>query len=200
LALLRNLDISQESLAKAWPSLAPPSDVERKKVRALLGSVRKYHVLHPASSTATRDWRPENWELLAQNLLARGITPVITGRGARDREIADQICAAAPGAISTVDEVSWSGLVALIGGAEAVYAVETSVGHVASALRRPLVSLYGGMADPCHWAPLGASVVTNVTPCHPCLNKSGCATRECLTEITAEDVISAANAALLDHR
>jgi heptosyltransferase I len=148
--------------------------------------------LHPVASTATRDWVPENWQALARDLSTSGITPIVTGSGQRARELADAICAAAPGSINAVDALSWDGLLALIEHAEAVYAVETSVGHAASALHRPVISIYGGMADPMHWAPLGAAVATKAVPCRPCLQKHGCATRDCLVGTTVESVHAAA--------
>lgn len=196
LDLLRAIGLPQGSLAQAWPSLAPPSEAGVQEARALVGVAPRYRVLHPMSSTSARDWGVENWQSLTQELLACGVTPVVTGSGKRDKAFADAIAAAAPGCLNAVDRLSWSGLVATIQGAEAVYAVETSIGHVASALRRPVISIYGGMADPMHWAPLGAVVATRVLPCHPCINKAGCATRECLAGITVDDVRAAAQAAL----
>jgi ADP-heptose:LPS heptosyltransferase len=199
LALLRALNISEASLAVAWPTLQQPSERAIHEAQTLLGGTQRYRVLHPMASTPTRDWRLEHWHKLAQKLVKAGITPVITGRGRRERAIADSICAIEPASINAVDALSWAGLLALIERAEAVYAVETSIGHAASAFHRPVVSIYGGMADPVHWAPLGAVVTTKLTPCHPCLNKSGCATRECLMGIHVQDVWIAAETALRGH-
>lgn len=198
LALLRVLGVPEASLALAWPTLAPPSCEAAREARLLLPDARRYRVLHPISSTPAKDWPTQKWASLAQRLLERGIVPVITGRGARDAAVANQICFAVPGSVNAVDKLSWAGLVALTQGAEAVYAVDTSIGHVASALRRPVISVYGGTADPLRWAPFGAAVVTNDLPCHPCLDRNGCAGRECLSGITLEDVEAAARRVLHD--
>ncbi len=191
LDLLRALGVPEASLRRAWPILKPCSDQARAEAHRLVGGIARYRVLHPVASTPTRDWPPGNWKTLARDLLASGITPVVTGSGERAATLARAICAAAPGAISTVDALSWDGLMALLQGAEAVYAVETSIGHAASALRVPVVSIYGGMADPMHWAPLGARVVTHPVPCNPCLRKSGCPPRSCLSQTTVAEVQTA---------
>lgn len=196
LDLLRALGIPAKSLALAFPSLRRPAPEAWAEVERLLGGSTRYRILHPASSTPSRDWTIAGWRTLASNLLRDGIVPLVTGAGERDRSMADDICAGAPGTVNAVGRLSWDGLVALVSNAEAVYSVETSVGHLASALRRPVISLYGGMADPRHWAPLNAKVVTHPLPCHPCLDKRGCATRTCITGVTVADVEAAAEAAV----
>jgi ADP-heptose:LPS heptosyltransferase len=198
LDLLGLLPISADAVSKAWPTLPPASEKARVEVDALLTNVKRFRVLHPGASTPTRDWPLASWKTLAQELLEQQITPVLTGRGVRDARLIDEITQAAPGCVNACDKLGWSGLTELVRRAELVYSVETSVGHVAAALQRPVVAIYGGMADPRHWKPFGASAVTatNELPCHPCFNKKGCATRACLTELSLENVQSAAQEAL----
>jgi ADP-heptose:LPS heptosyltransferase len=198
--LLRALGVPEASLSKAAPTLTPPSDTAVQEARSLLGNVSRFRVLHPVASVPSRDWRLEHWQSLAEELLRSGISPVITGSGHRDRVIADAIRAAVPGCIDAVNKLSWPGLMALIERAEAVYAVETSVGHAAAALGRPVISIYGGTADPVRFAPLGAAVATKLLPCHPCLNQLGCAGRECILGVTLQDVRDAAQIALYGPR
>jgi ADP-heptose:LPS heptosyltransferase len=192
--LLANLSIPEKSLAAAWPVLAPPSSAAEAEARSVVPGTSGYCVLHPVASTPAKDWKPENWGGLAQELIARGTRPVVTGTGARAKALAAAISEAAPSSIDAVDALSWPGLVALIARAEAVYSVDTSIGHVASALRRPVISVFGGMMDPVRWAPLGAAVVTKELSCHPCLIKSGCAARECVLGVSAQDVLAAGQA------
>jgi heptosyltransferase-2 len=109
------------------------------------------------------------------------------------------VAEAVPACIVATNRLDWQALVALISGAELVYSVETSIGHVAVATGRPVVAIYGGMADPLHWKPYGdaAALVTHETPCHPCFRKQGCATRDCLTMVSLDDVFSAGERLLL---
>lgn len=196
LELLRAIGVAPGSLAKAWPVLAPPQPSALAQARRAVGSSERYRILHPSASSPARDWPVAHWQALARELSAHGITPVVTGSGQAAAAVARAICSAASGCVNTVDRLSWDGLIALIAGAEAVYAVETSVGHAASALRRPVISIYGGMADPVQWAPLGAAVATRALPCHPCISKAGCAARPCLSMVSVEDVRDAARAAM----
>jgi ADP-heptose:LPS heptosyltransferase len=192
LDLLRLWGLPDKSLQLARPVLAPVPEEARRRVSALMGGRTCYRVLHPASSTPTRDWTIEGWATLARNLLARGVTPVITGAGRRDAALAKVISQAAPGTLNAVDQLSWQELLALLAQAEIVYSVETSVGHAAAALGRPVIAVYGGMADPAHWAPLGSRVVSKPQPCSPCFKKQGCSHRSCLLQTTVQDIEDAA--------
>lgn len=192
LELLRAVGVPAASLALASPNLKPHADKAQNEASALLGEVTRFRVIHPCGSTPVKNWVLESWCALGNELTAAGITPVITGSGPKEQAVADAIAADVPGSINAVDKVSWAGLLALLGRAEAVYAVDTSVGHAASALGRPVISITGGTADPVHWAPFGAAVATHLLPCHPCIDKNGCAARSCLTELSVDAVRSAA--------
>ncbi len=184
LDLLRVLGISSKILALARPAIVLPDNAARARARAIVAPATRYRILHPASSTPVRDWPITNWIELAHHLVKKGMLPVVTGRGPRDLAIAEAITAAVPGVCNACNRIDWDTLVALIEGAEYIYSVETSIGHLGAALGRPVVSIYGGMADPAHWAPIGARIVTHPLPCFPCFQKNGCATRACLTGIT----------------
>ncbi len=193
--LLQALGVEPSSFALARPSLPPVTPAANAEAESLVGASRRYHVLHMASSTPSRDWPSAHWQDLARSLVARGITPVLTGRGARDATLTAVVVSAVPGCIDASNRLSWDGLVALIAGAELVYSVETSVGHVAAAMGKSVVAIYGGMADPMHWKPFGetAVVATKLLDCHPCFIKQGCITRECLTQLDTDSVITIAN-------
>jgi heptosyltransferase-1 len=196
LDLLRNWGVQDQSIQCAQPVLPAITGAARASAAAVADPAIRYRVLHPASSTSTRDWTIHGWSSLASRLCESGITPVISGAGPRDQSISQVICAAAPGTVDAVGKLNWEGLMALLSSAEMIYSVETSIGHAAAALGRPVVSIYGGMADPLHWAPRGAALVTKPLPCFPCFNKHGCADRPCLLDIGVRDVEIAADCAL----
>jgi len=157
-----------------------------EEVRALLGDNRTgVRVLHVATSTPVRLWVPERWRALTRDLLARGITPVFTGRGDAEAKLIREVTGGLTGCVSACDRLSWDGLVALISRVELVYSTETSVGHLAAALGTPVVAIYGGTADPQRWRPYGARVrvVTNPVRCFPCLRKKGCGSMACIKDI-----------------
>jgi ADP-heptose:LPS heptosyltransferase len=193
-ALLASLPIPEKSLAAAWPTIAPPSTKAQVEAHSVVSNSPRYCILHPVASTPTRDWKLEHWCELARLLVANNITPVVTGVGKRAKALAGTIVECAPGAIDAVDALSWPGLVALVANAEAIYSVETAIGHVAAALRRPVLSICGGMSESVRWAPLGAAVVTKRLPCHPCFIKAGCAHRDCILGVSVQDVMVARHA------
>lgn len=193
--LLRLLGASPDILAMVKPNLPPVGAKLRQHVQSLLPD-GPYRILHPASSLPTKDWVIACWIELAARLSALGVTPVITGRGERDAIMAAAITAKVPGAIDAVGRLSWAELGAVISGAELIYCVDTSIGHYGRALGRPVVSIYGGMADSRRFAPAGAAVVTNTLPCSPCFQHQGCAHRNCITQIPVDRVLSAAETLL----
>ncbi|MGB9153898.1 MAG: glycosyltransferase family 9 protein [Alphaproteobacteria bacterium] len=188
LEILRCINLPAKSLALAAPVLAPITAEDRSFVEGVIGKGVRYRVLHPTASTPARDWPVERWIELARHLVDDGITPVITGAGQRDAAIAQAICENIQGAVNSVGKLSWLQLMAALEGAEVVYSVETSVGHIASALGRPVVAIYGGMSDVVHWAPLGSRIATHPMPCAPCYNQKGCSHRSCLVSLSVADV------------
>lgn len=187
LDVLRTLGIDEKTFTLGKPSLPPITESARLKARERIGN-KRYAVLHPTASTPTRSWTIEGWSELAHRLIAGGLLPVVTGTGPRDEDTANAIAAKAPGILNLVGKVSWGELAAILEGAETVFAVETAIGHLARALNRPVVALYGGMADSAHWAPIGAQVATHTCSCAPCFNKRGCQNRDCLTNLKVEEI------------
>lgn len=192
--LLRAAGVAEEAVRAARPELIPPTESARREAAAIAPQGR-FAIIHPTASTGIRDWPLENWHALARRLLADGLTPVITGHGKRDEQNAAAIRAATPEAVNAVGRLGWPALGALLERAEIVFCVETSIGHYARALGRPVVSIMGGMADPMRWGPLGAEIATAPQDCSPCLQKQGCATRACLTQLDADSVLAAVHAA-----
>lgn len=195
LDVLRSVGVGEASLCHARLSLKPVSDEARAQAKTLTGSLGRYRVLHPGSSKSIKDWTIDGWAELARRLADRNIVPVITGSGKRDAEIAQEIGRREPRVMSMVNTTPWPVLTAILQGAELVYSVDTSVGHAARALGRPVVAIYGGMTDPIHWAPVGAHVATHGMPCSPCFNKRGCSTRGCLTQLSVDAVEQVADEA-----
>ncbi len=150
-------------------------------------------------------WPPERFAAAAAGWVAAQPDPaaalVLLVGGAEDR--ADTLAvraASAPGPARVVDLAGRTDLVALAGllaRADAVLANDSGVAHLAAALERPTVVVFGS-TDPGWTAPRGAAVRVLVDPpaCAPCF-RPHCAIVEryrCLRAIPAE----AATRALLE--
>jgi ADP-heptose:LPS heptosyltransferase len=152
----------------------------------------RYRVIHVGSSTPVRDWPVEKWRNLSTQLISRGAVLIFTGAGGRENSMISEIIEGIDFCINACDLFSLDDLINIIANADLVYSVETSIGHIAGALQIPVVSLYGGTADPCHWRPLGkVQLVTLDLKCSPCFDQLGCNGMSCIREIEVKDVLSA---------
>lgn len=101
----------------------------------------RHVVLLTATSRDDKLWAEGNWMLIAQALINRGLTPVFPSGSAPERQRAERIAAAVPGAI-VAPSLSLHELAGLIGGAGLTIGVDTGLTHLATALRVPTIALY----------------------------------------------------------
>ena len=189
-------DIGTLAPALPRPVVTPAGIAEADEV--LHGVTRPFRVLHMGTSSVVKEWPENQWRALTMALLRDRIVPVFTGRGMREREMVARVTTGLQGCVDTCDRLGWEGLVALVSRAQLVYCPDTSVGHVAAALGRPVIALMGGMGDIWRWRPYGSSVriVSHRPACFPCLNKAGCMTLQCIRSIELDDVQQAASVLL----
>lgn len=171
------------------------SSEAQKNVELHLKGIQSYCVLHMTGSTQSREWDPLGWVAVAKNCLENGVIPVITGVGRRAAELSDVVLRDVPGVVCMVDKLEWSEYIALIAGAKYVVSIETSAGHIAAALKKPTISIYGGMADYRHWRPYGPGnfVLSAELECSPCFKKNGCLDMTCMRSIDSKNVIALIN-------
>jgi heptosyltransferase II len=139
-----------------------------------------------------RRWPVEHYGELAKSVVAEGKQVWLLG-SAKDREIAEQVQAASGGICRNLaGETNLTEAIRLLAAANLVVSNDTGLLHVASALNRPVVALYGstapGLAPP--YSDRSASVSLNL-PCSPCRE------RVCplgMKELTPERVASAITA------
>lgn len=163
-----------------------------------LPSGERYCVLHVAGTSPTKDVPTALWQRVIDFLLDQGIRPVITGNGPRDDAIANELSRDDGRVTNLVGKLSFSQLAAIVGSATLVVSVDTFTGHLAGALQRPVVSLFGGFNDHNQWRPHGGRtlVVTNQLSCSPCFNHRGCQHNDCINGISFDDVAAAIRQAL----
>lgn len=143
-----------------------------------------------------RRWPAEHYGALAKSIVGEGKQVWLLG-SAKDREIAEQVQAASGGICRNLaGETNLTEAIRLLAAANLVVSNDTGLLHVASALNRPVVALYGstapGLAPP--YSDRSASVSLNLS-CSPCRERN-CPLGHfnCMKELTPERVASAITA------
>jgi heptosyltransferase-2 len=169
-----------------------------------------YAVIAPVSGpySPARNWPVARFAALASRLSSSGWNPVIVG--ADDAAPAARAILDAAPAVDMTGKTTLVQLASVIARADVVIGNDSFVGHLAAALARPVVAIFGP-SNSAAWRPYGAVedvaapvdarsiVVREDMPCAPCLytgfrlgRRSGCSTRTCLDLVTIERVVEAA--------
>lgn len=175
--------------SKSWLEVSQADVVDIEA----LGITSPFVVLHPGTGNPAKGWLLERWVSVAAYLNKQGFEVVLTGQGPEEQRVAAQICAKTP-ACNLVGALPWAHWLQLLGAAKLVIGVDSVVGHVCAALNKPFVGIYSGIGMVKRWAPTGSdiTVLTKAMPCSPCHTRP-CAERQCITAVTVQDVIDAAN-------
>lgn len=119
-----------------------------------------------------KQWPVEHYATLAALALRRGYAVAILGT-ARDAAAGAAIAARAPGAVSLCGRTGLDEAIALLDGAAGVVSNDSGLMHVAAALRRPTVGLYGS-TDPRHTPPAAhrSAAIWLHLECSPCFERT----------------------------
>ncbi|HEX2974263.1 MAG TPA: lipopolysaccharide heptosyltransferase I [Tepidisphaeraceae bacterium] len=165
----------------------PVSASDRDAVSALLPAHQRIAVLMPGTNWITKRWPAEHFAALVQPLKDRfGLTSVVAG-GKDAAVIAPQIS----GALDLTNKTSIPQLISLLERADLVIANDSGPMHIAAALNRPLVTLFGP-TNPVRTGPYARPdcVVRANTDCAPCYRKQ-CPHQRCLRQLDVETVLAA---------
>lgn len=117
-------------------------------------------------------WPAEHFAALARTLAQRGLQVWLVG-SARDREVTAPIATAAGSACRDLaGHTSLDEAVDLLAAAALVVTNDSGLMHVAAALDRPSIALFGS-SSPAFTPPLSehARIVRNAVPCSPCFQR-----------------------------
>ena len=140
-----------------------------------------------------RRWPVEHYGELAKSVVAEGKQVWLLG-SAKDREIAEQVQAASGGICRNLaGETNLTEAIRLLAAANLVVSNDTGLLHVASALNRPVVALYGstapGLAPPYSDRSVSVSLNLSCSPCRERICPLG--HFNCMKELTPERVVNA---------
>ncbi len=151
-------------------------------------------LVHPASRWRFKCWPEARMRELAKRLIERGERLVFTS--GPDRVETEMVGRIVDGldVCNLAGQLSLKEMGALIDGAKALVCVDSVPLHMASALKRPVVALFGPTSE-VTWGPWRnprARVVTEKMSCRPCYldGCGGSKKSDCLAAISVERVLS----------
>jgi lipopolysaccharide heptosyltransferase I len=151
-------------------------------------------VIAPAALWETKRWQAEGFAAVARHFLAQGY-PVLLAGAPNEAQECEAIAAAAPGAVVLAGRTSLAELAALIRRSAIAVTNDSGPAHLATALGRPVVTMFGP-TNPVWVGPYQRpdSVVSANVACSPCnlRNLSRCPhDHACMRGIAPERVIGA---------
>lgn len=150
--------------------------------------------LCPFTTRPQKHWVERNWGELAQRLQAAGFGPCAILGGPGDREATQRIMAGMPpGSVNLVGATRVADLPALIERAGLLIGVDTGLTHIGTAVRRPVVALFGSTCPYTSGAASPLKVMYDALPCAPCKRKPTCnGAYTCMSGLTPERVVQQA--------
>ncbi len=150
-------------------------------------------VMAPGTNWETKEWRRDAFAEVARHFLAKKHAVVLIG-SERERAACEAVAQAAPGAVNLAGETTLSELAALIRRAAICVTNDSGPMHIAVALDRPVVSVFGP-TDPVWAGPYrrADAVLRAALPCSPCYLRqlSRCIHgHACMTDVSAAAVIA----------
>jgi ADP-heptose:LPS heptosyltransferase len=184
------LDENPPDLRVYWP----PAAEERAEscLRRLGLQNRSFAILVPGTIWQTKHWREEGFAAVGRYLAQQGLGVLLAG-SLKDRPRCQAIAEACPGARNLAGQTTLSELAALINRAALNVTNDSGPMHLAVALDRPVVAIFGP-TNPTWVGPYRRpqAVVRVELPCSPCYFRklSQCPhDHACMTQLPAEQVI-----------
>lgn len=149
---------------------------------------KKYVVLNIGATKPANKWTVEGFASLADAIGHKfDLQCVLTG-GKEDQKMAERIISASQNeVINLAGQTSLDQLVSVLSAAKVVITCDTGPMHLAVALARPVIALFGP-ADHRRTGPFRGKVIRKKTSCAPC-NRKTCSNPVCMTAIRSDDII-----------
>ena len=149
-------------------------------------------LIHAGATKTYKMWHPEQFATLCQRLRRAGCVPILVGAGLKDRLQIERLQAFLCEPVSDLcDQLSLSGLVALMESSHGYVGNDSGPMHLAAACGLATVALFGP-TDDLLWAPLSdRSAILRRQPCLPECERNSCAldSYPCLQSITVDQVL-----------
>ena len=156
---------------------------------------RKLVVMAPGTNWETKQWRSDAFAEVARHFLQKKYAVTLIGSGS-EHELCAAVAELAPGTVNLAGETTLNELAALIRRGAICVSNDSGPMHLAAALDRPVVGIFGP-TDPIWAGPYrrDTAVVRAELPCSPCYLRllSRCAhNHDCMKDVSASAVIERA--------
>jgi heptosyltransferase III len=153
-----------------------------------------FALIHPSAALETKRWAMENFARVAEELSARGLTPVALA-GPTEAELLRLLARESSARIVLLNNLSLPEVTALSSRARLFVGNDNGIAHIATAAGARCVIIFGS-SNVMHWRPWSTrpnEVVREQLPCQPC-HGYFCAEfdkPECILRVPVERVIAA---------
>ena len=168
-----------------------------------IGADARLLMMAPGTVWETKHWGEDKFAEVARHFLQQGFAVVLSG-SRRERGVCDAVALRAPGAVNLAGETALSELAALTRRSTICATNDSGPMHLAVALGRPVVSVFGP-TDPLWIGPYrrANAVLRADLPCSPCYLRqlSRCPNgHACMKDVAASAVIARLEGMLGDAR
>jgi ADP-heptose:LPS heptosyltransferase len=169
-------------------------DIKRASLGIAAG--QPYAIVHPTASYKTKEWAPEGFAQIGEYLERQARIVPIYSCGPGEAPVLDAVQKASGVPLRRLEGVSLAQFAAALAGARLFVGNDSGPAHMAAALARSVVVIFGSSSSPI-WGPwprqgsnTAARVVQNPFDCNPCPGDR-CyqfARPECILSVTFEQV------------
>lgn len=189
--------------AKVYVNAGAAELVRRKLAEQGIGPGRRYAVMRPGASMATKRWPAMRFAAIAQWLREAHDMATVVNLGPGDEQIAAEVRQHFAGLGVIMSDLDLRGLVAVLAGSSLFIGNDTGPTHIAAALEKKCVVIFGA-SDSQVWLPWKTEhrLIENAFPCKKC-PRGKCESlgaSQCIFAISVDEVRDACEALLAgDH-
>jgi len=147
---------------------------EAQRTSLGIASGQPYAIVHPTAAYKTKEWAPEGFAQIGEYLEGKAGVAVIYSCGPGEAPVLDVVEKAAGAPLRRLQGVSLAQFAAALAGARLFVGNDSGPAHMAAALARPVVVIFGSSSSPI-WGPWprqtsspASRVVQNAFDCNPC--------------------------------
>jgi predicted lipopolysaccharide heptosyltransferase III len=164
---------------------------------------KPFALIHPTAAFATKQWATENFARVAEDLTARGLSPIVIV-SAKEKDVVESLVNKSSVQIFGLSDLSLPEVTALASRCRVFVGNDSGIAHIAAAAGAPCVVIFGS-SNVSHWRPWTTQpneVVREEMPCQPC-HGYFCAEfekPECILRVPFERVVGAIDRVLRERQ